>query len=121
VSADCVFCRIVRGDAPATFVGAWIDTLAIVPLNPVTEGHILVIPRAHVTDALAAPEVTARVTARAAHLARRPCNIITSCGAEATQTVFHLHVHIVPRREGDGLPLPWTPQRKALADDRLRA
>jgi histidine triad (HIT) family protein len=51
--------------------------------------------------------VTAAVMRRAAELATPPCNIITSAGTEATQTVFHLHVHIVPREAGDGLELPW--------------
>jgi histidine triad (HIT) family protein len=105
-----VFCQIVAGEAPATIHAAWDDAIAIVPLNPVTEGHLLVLPRQHVMDALEDPQVTAAVMARAAEWAPWPCNIITSAGPAATQTVFHLHVHIVPRSEGDGLALPWTAQ-----------
>lgn len=104
----CVFCDIEAGDLPATIVREWPRALAIVPLNPVTEGHVLVIPRQHVRDATSDPHVTAVTMGCAAELATAPCNIITSAGVEATQSVFHLHVHVVPRRPGDGLHLPWT-------------
>jgi histidine triad (HIT) family protein len=83
----------------------------------VHERHLLVLPRVHVADAGCDPEVTAAVMRRAAALmAGLPAaNLITSKGAEATQTVYHLHVHLVPRVAGDGLPLPWTPQHAAGA------
>lgn len=115
--ADCVFCSIVAGSASATVVHRWDDAIAITPLNPVTPGHVLVIPVEHVSDATVNPEVTAAVMRRVAELAEPPCNIITSAGAEATQSVLHLHVHLVPRFRGDGLALPWTGQA-ALGDDR---
>jgi histidine triad (HIT) family protein len=109
---DCVFCRIVRNQAPAKVVREWDDCLAFVPLNPVTPDHILVIPKVHVADFVSDPEVTAAVMRRAAELAADKglvsSNLIASAGAAATQTVFHLHVHIVPRSGGDGLALPWT-------------
>lgn len=105
---DCVFCSIIAGTAPAKIVAEWDDAIAIVPLNPVTNGHILVMPRAHVSDALENPEITATVMKRASELAKAPCNLITSVGSVATQTIFHLHIHIVPRVEGDGLSLPWS-------------
>jgi histidine triad (HIT) family protein len=108
----CVFCAIACGDAPAEIVREWSDAVAIVPLNPVVPGHVIVMPKSHVTDALDSPVTTAAVMARVAQLAAGPCNIITSVGREATQTVFHLHVHIVPRADGDGLTLPWTAQQK---------
>jgi histidine triad (HIT) family protein len=108
--AECVFCSIVAGSAPAAIVRRWDDAIAIVPLNPVTPGHVLMIPAEHVSDATVDPDVTAVAMRRAAELAEPPCNIITSAGAEATQSVAHLHVHIVPRRKGDGLALPWTGQ-----------
>jgi histidine triad (HIT) family protein len=112
---ECVFCRIVRGEFPAEVVREWDDCLAFVPLNPVTPGHVLVIPKRHAADFAEDPELTAAVMRRAAELASPPCNLITSAGAEATQTVFHLHVHVIPRRGGDGLALPWTGQVKARA------
>ncbi|QBI53457.1 HIT family protein [Streptomonospora litoralis] len=106
---SCVFCRIVDGDAPATVVDSWPEALAITPLNPVVPGHTLVIPRRHVAHAVADPEITAHVMRRAAQLADAwaSTNILTSIGAAATQSVYHLHIHVVPRTDGDGLMLPW--------------
>jgi len=107
----CVFCLKV---AEAGFARAG-DVVTFEPLNPVTPGHLLVVPRRHVADAAEDPDVTAQAMRSAAVLARAiggDCNIITSRGPMATQTVFHLHIHVVPRREGDGLHLPWTGQRK---------
>lgn len=108
----CAFCEIADGRAPATFVYTWPDAVAFVPLNPVTAGHLLVIPRVHVADFAADPEVSAMVMRRAAEAARGirpdgPMNLITSWGTAATQSVFHLHLHLVPRAENDGLALPW--------------
>jgi histidine triad (HIT) family protein len=107
---DCVFCEIAAERAPATVVCEWPDALAIRPRNPVVPDHVLVLPRAHVASAAADPVVTGATMARAALWAswQGPCNLITSVGAEATQTVMHLHIHVVPRRAGDGLALPWT-------------
>lgn len=123
----CIFCDIVAGDAPARQVADGILNLGIYPLNPVTEGHFLVIPKNHVTDALASPGAAAGAVGDAAQWAwlmseRDPrytsVNIITSVGKPATQTVFHLHVHVVPRTEGDGLALPWTNQLRGVAHER---
>lgn len=108
MSRECVFCRIVAGTAPATVVEDWPDAMAIVPLDPVTPGHLLLLPKRHVRDFTEDPQVSAAVMARAAELAVSPANLITSAGSEATQTVWHLHLHVVPRRAGDGLALPWT-------------
>jgi len=107
---SCVFCDILAGEAPATIVRSWEYAIALVPLNPVTEGHTLVIPDDHVRDVTENPEVSALTMQAAAEYAAEvgPCNVITSAGREATQTVFHLHLHVIPRREGDGLALPWT-------------
>lgn len=109
----CVFCEIVAGTAPAAVVCKWSHAIAITPLNPVTEGHTLVIPRDHVTDAREDPMVTGLVAVCAAELAARmggDFNLIVNAGPAATQTVWHLHWHVVPRRSDDGLALPWTGQ-----------
>ncbi|GII63013.1 hypothetical protein Skr01_30980 [Sphaerisporangium krabiense] len=111
----CVFCAIIAGQAPATVVRRWADAIAISPDHPVAPGHVLVIPHAHVADVGVDPAVSAATMARAAELARRwpAVNVITSRGAAASQTVWHLHLHVVPRVDGDGLPLPWTPRHAA--------
>lgn len=106
----CVFCAIGAGQAPVVVVREWPDALAIVPHHPVVPGHVLVIPRTHVADFAENPDVTAATMRAAAELGAPPANIITSAGSAATQTVFHLHVHVVPRADGDGLALPWTGQ-----------
>ena len=87
------------------------------PLNPIVEGHLLVVPVTQVVDFMDDPELTASTCAVAAIVAKsrkflHGCdfNLTTSAGAAATQTVFHLHIHLVPRYEGDGLTLPWTGQ-----------
>ncbi|MDH6709877.1 histidine triad (HIT) family protein [Kitasatospora sp. MAA19] len=115
---SCVFCAIAAGQAAADIVRRWPDAVAIRPRSGgVHPGHLLVIPRQHVADAGTDPDVTAAVMHRAAELmAEHPAaNLITSKGSAATQTVSHLHVHVVPREAGDDLPLPWTPQHAARA------
>ncbi|MGW2227470.1 HIT family protein [Streptomyces formicae] len=114
LAAACVFCAIADGVAPAAMVREWPDALAFRPRSGgVNEGHVLVIPRRHVTDAVDDPAVSGATMTRACELgAELDCalNVITSVGEDATQSVFHLHIHLLPRAAGDGLPLPWTPQ-----------
>jgi len=114
VTDPCVFCAIIAGEAPITnLVAHWPNVWAIVPLNPVVDGHILFIPTVHVEDFSTDPAVSSSVMFRAAQYAQQhggDCNLITSKGKEATQSVFHAHLHLVPRRAGDGLSLPWTEQ-----------
>lgn len=107
----CAFCAVVDGAAPASVVREWPDALAIRPTGGVNPGHLLVIPRVHVADALEDPAVTAATMRRACELGAElgtDLNLITSVGPDATQTVRHLHIHLVPRTAGDRLPLPWT-------------
>ncbi|KUF18613.1 HIT domain-containing protein [Streptomyces silvensis] len=74
-----------------------------------TEGHLLVIPKVHVADVGHDPYISAATMRRAAELAAEQwCNVITSRGSVATQSVFHLHIHVIPRRKGDGVTLPWS-------------
>lgn len=117
-SDDCIFCKIVAGDLPATIVDEDERTLAFMDINPATRGHALVIPRAHATDlheigtedlqavAVAAQRLAGRARER---LGADGVNLINSCGSAAWQTVFHFHVHVVPRYVGDPLELPWVP------------
>ena len=114
--AECVFCEIVAGNVPATVLARSAESVLIVPLNPVVDGHVIALPTTHVDDAYTHPGVTSHtmrdVSAWAAtqstHDPRyESVNLITSVGKPATQSVFHLHIHVVPRAVDDGLALPW--------------
>ena len=116
---DCVFCRIVAGNAPATVVDEDERTLAFMDINPGTRGHALVIPKAHAEDLyaidaadLAACAVAAQRLALRARdgLGAAGVNLLNACRPAAWQTVFHFHVHVVPRYADDGLVLPWRPR-----------
>ena len=104
----CPFCEIVAGRAPAQIVEEWPDAIALIPLNPVVQGHILVVPRTHVRDFIDDPIVSAATMRCAAELVAGmgSYNLITSKGRPATQSVFH-PLHLVPRAVDDGLALPW--------------
>lgn len=112
---SCVFCRIITGEVlpPSGILKRWPDAIAFEPLEPVTPGHLLVVPVAHTSSFLDDPVVAAAAMARAADFAARgltyaESNLITSCGDAATQTIHHLHLHLIPRTDGDGLHLPWS-------------
>jgi histidine triad (HIT) family protein len=116
---DCIFCKIVAGELPATIVDEDERTIAFMDISPATRGHALVIPRAHAGSLLEVPAEDLHACATTAQrLARRMSerlgaagvNLVNSCGAAAWQTVFHFHVHVIPRYEGDPLQLPWIPQ-----------
>ena len=110
---DCIFCKIINGEAPAKDYAVFIGAVAFEPLNPVTPGHRLFVPKHHVEDAgsdIGATQTVFALAAAYASVQGRHFNLITSGGAAATQTVWHLHVHYVPRSYGDCLALPWTGQ-----------
>lgn len=109
-----MFCAIVAGDSPATFVPSEIrGVVAFHPLGPVTPGHLLFVPRTHIVDAAQDAGITGMVFAAASlHAAAQkgPFNLITSAGVEATQSIMHFHAHYVPRSADDQLMLPWSPR-----------
>jgi histidine triad (HIT) family protein len=108
--SDCPFCAILNGTAPVGLIEQWPNVWAITPLNPCVPGHILFIPTVHVADFTEDPAISSSVMFRAAQYAAElggDCNLITSKGAAATQSVLHLHVHLLPRRPGDDVTLPW--------------
>lgn len=110
---NCIFCKIVRGEARVEMVKEWEHVIAFKPLEPVTEGHTLIVPKVHVRDYREDPTITGLTAAAAGYYAstiNEESNLITSAGTIATQSVFHLHMHVVPRRRGDGLKLPWSGQ-----------
>jgi histidine triad (HIT) family protein len=115
---DCIFCKIVAGELPATRVDEDERTIAFMDISPATRGHVLVIPREHARDltSVATEDLQAcaamaqRVAARQVErLGADGVNLLNSCGPAAWQTVFHFHVHVIPRYEGDPLRLPWVP------------
>jgi histidine triad (HIT) family protein len=115
---DCIFCKILAGEIPARIVDEDERTIAFLDIAPATRGHALVIPRAHSADLLSVePEDLAAVALAAQRLAARAreslgadgVNLINSCGTAAWQSVFHFHVHVIPRYSDDPLKLPWVP------------
>ncbi len=114
--SDCIFCRIVAGQLPCWKIWEDARVLAFLDINPVTEGHTLVIPKVHARDiagmtredlaamaqALAriAPVVTDLVGAAG-------FNVLNNCGRVAGQVVEHVHFHIIPRKKGDGRGYRW--------------
>jgi histidine triad (HIT) family protein len=115
---DCIFCKILTGEIPATIVGEDERTVTFMDINPATRGHMLVIPRAHAEDLLSVnPEdlqAVALASQRQAVIAKERLgaegvNLVNSCGAVAWQTVFHFHMHVIPRYADDPLQLPWVP------------
>lgn len=118
----CIFCAIVEGRAPSRVVYQDDDAVAFLDINPIVEGHTLVVPRRHARDLHDCPPEDLAATARAAQAVARllvdrlgadGVNLLQASGAAAWQTVFHLHLHVLPRRLGD-LPFPF-PQRGASA------
>ena len=116
---DCLFCKIVAGDIPSVRVHEDERTVAFMDINPATRGHLLVVPREHAADVLAIdPEDLKAVVLAAKGLAQRVrdklgadgVNLLNSTGSVAWQTVFHFHLHVIPRYEDDPLRLPWQPQ-----------
>jgi len=123
VEDNCAFCRIARGEDPTVSIicedTSWV---AFFPSEPATPGHTLVVPREHVADVwslhpiLAADLMNGVIrVGRAIRSAVAPAgmNLISSSGEAAEQTVYHLHLHVVPRYEGDDMDPIW-PQKKKL-------
>ena len=115
---DCIFCKIVAGELPAQIVDQDERTVAFMDINPATHGHLLVIPREHSRDLLEiGPEDLGAVLSMSQKMAGRMLerldadgvNLLNSCRAAAWQTVFHFHVHVIPRYDDDPLRLPWIP------------
>lgn len=112
MTSDCLFCRIVRREIPATIVAEDEHTLAFRDINPQAPTHVLVIPRTHVAslDEVEDPLLVGRVMLMAARVARSEGIVaagyrtVTNTNAGAGQTVFHLHVHVLGGRQ-----LTWPP------------
>ncbi len=117
--SDCLFCGIVEGSIPSQTIDSDERTIAFMDINPANPGHALVIPRAHSTDLLSIdPADLQAVSVASQRLAKRMkdalgadgINLINACGQAAWQTVFHFHMHVVPRFADDPLKLPGIPR-----------
>jgi histidine triad (HIT) family protein len=116
----CPFCAIVEREAAAELIGETERALSFVDGNPANPGHMVVVPKAHAADIweLSASDGAAvwALTQQMAVLARRAyqpdgLNLFQANRRAAWQDVFHFHVHVVPRWDGDGLVRPWTPSK----------
>jgi histidine triad (HIT) family protein len=117
---DCIFCKVLSGEIPSQKVYEDEHAVAVMDINPWTRGHALVIPRNHSTDLLEISQADLDATIAAAQrLARMQkerlscdgVNLLNSCGAAAWQTIFHFHIHSIPRYANDPLQLPTRPQQ----------
>jgi histidine triad (HIT) family protein len=114
--SDCIFCKIIAGEIPSFRLCEDSDTFAFMDINPANEGHALVIPREHGEDlyaisdgAIAATVITAKKVAAAVKRTLEPdgLNLVQCNGPAAGQSVFHFHMHVLPRRDGDDLGMNW--------------
>lgn len=124
---DCVFCKIVAKQIPATVVHEDADSLAFMDIGQVNPGHVLVAAKAHADSIYALGDAQAGAVFRAAARVARAIrdafappglSVYQANGKPAGQTVFHFHIHLVPRHEADGMDLTWpvkNPPRETLA------
>jgi histidine triad (HIT) family protein len=124
----CVFCSIVVGTAPAERVYEDAYVVAIMDIHPAATGHVLVIPKTHSQDLWDIDrqdaEQTMAAAVRVAGMLRRSLdpdgiNLVHATGAAAWQSVFHFHLHLVPRNQGDGLVPPWSLDQPRAEDASL--
>ena len=113
---DCIFCKILAGDIPSFKLYEDDATLAFMDINPANDGHALVIPREHSADvhavseaAITATVLTAKKIAAAVQKTLEPdgLNLLQCNGPAAAQSVFHFHMHVLPRNDGDALKMNW--------------
>ncbi|HEY2744351.1 MAG TPA: HIT family protein [Polyangia bacterium] len=125
---SCVFCGIIEGATPASVVMRDDDVVAFLDARPLFKGHVLVLPRAHVVTLADLP--TPLVPALFGVVQRMSRAVADACGAEGSfvalnnvvsQSVPHLHVHVVPRKKGDGLKGFFWPRTKYASDDERAA
>lgn len=115
---NCIFCKIANGGIPSATLYEDEDFRVILDLGPATRGHALILPKEHYANVIALPE---EVTAKAFILAKKMAakmmevlhcdgvNVVQNNGEAAGQTVFHFHIHLIPRYEGDGAGVIWAP------------
>ncbi len=121
---DCLFCKISNGEIPSATIYEDNDFRVILDIAPASKGHALIIPKEHFQDIFDIDALTAgKLFSLATEVARAMkavlhcdgMNIVQNNGLIAGQTVFHFHLHLIPRYEGDGVNLGW-PQHEADAE-----
>jgi histidine triad (HIT) family protein len=132
---DCIFCKVVAGEIPGEIVDSDERTITVMDINPATRGHVVVIPREHSENLITVSEQDLNATmASARRIAARiqealspdGFNVLNNVGRAAWQSIFHFHVHVIPRYHDDPLQLPWLPEPAdpaelaAVADDLRR-
>lgn len=114
----CIFCKIASGEIPSATLYEDENFRVILDLGPASRGHALILPKAHYRDICEMPdELLGKAMALAKRMAGKmisslPCdgvNIVQNNGSSAGQTVFHFHMHLIPRREGDEVGVSWKP------------
>ena len=116
---NCIFCKVIAGELPGEIVDSDERTITVMDINPATRGHVVVIPREHAADLAAVSDEDLVATM---HSVRRMVdrmretlepagfNVLNNTGRAAWQSIFHFHVHVIPRYEDDPLQLPWLPE-----------
>lgn len=116
--AECIFCKIANGEIPAATVYEDDDFRVILDLGPASRGHALILPKSHYANLYELPDETAQkvmVLAKKVGIKMKEklqcvgLNVVQNNGAAAGQTVFHFHMHLIPRYEGDHAVIEWTP------------
>jgi len=128
MNRECLFCGIMAGTVPSVMVAEDDNTYAFMDIDPGSDGHLLVVPRRHSTDLLDIPADDLTATILAAQWIAKVAvtefgadgvNLLNCCGAAAWQTVFHFHMHLIPRyadKTKDRLTLPFEPGAPADTD-----
>ncbi len=116
LNEDCIFCKIIRGEIPSFKLYEDDLTYAFMDINPLNDGHALVIPKYHAENIYATPDEwfgptmsTVRRIASAVNKVVQPegINLLQANGPGAKQSVFHLHMHVIPRYADDGAGMNW--------------
>ena len=116
LNEDCIFCKIIRGEIPSFKLYEDDRTYAFMDINPLNDGHALVIPKYHAENIYATPDEwfgptmsTVQRIASAVNKVVRPegINLLQANGPGAKQSVFHLHMHVIPRYADDGAGMNW--------------
>ncbi len=122
---NCIFCKIANGEIPSATLYEDDDFRVILDVNPAAKGHALILPKAHAANILEIPEETLE---KAAVLAKKAAaklmdglqcdgmNVLQNNGTAAGQTVYHFHIHLIPRYESDGMGMGWKPGTLTDAD-----